>query len=50
MFQKILPLIKWNEKQDYWSVDYRSINTNEILHIHQYLMKELFLKKCLELY
>ena len=27
-----------------FSVDYRSINTNEILDIHKYLMKELSFK------
>ena len=25
------------------SIDYRSINTNEVLDTHKYLMKELFL-------
>ena len=28
----------------FFSVDYRSINTNDILDFHKYLMKELFFK------
>ena len=29
---------------NFFSINYRSINANEILDIHKYLMKELFFK------
>ena len=32
------------ESVNFLSVDYRSININEILDIHKYLMKKLFFK------
>ena len=35
---------KIKRKFKFFSTDYRSINTNEILDIHKYLMKELFFK------
>ena len=46
MFQKILQSIIWKktglkESVKFFSVDYRSINTNEVLDICKYLMKEL---------
>ena len=55
MFQKILQSIIWKAKQQqqqqqktelkgsakFFSVDYTSINTNDILDIHKYLTKEL---------
>ena len=47
MLQKILQSILWRKKIELmgsvklFSVDYRSINTNEILDIHKYLIKEL---------
>ena len=55
MFQKILQSIIWKAKQQqqqqqkteikesakFFSVDYTSINTNNVLDIHKYLTKEL---------
>ena len=42
IFQKILQSITWR-KQDF-SVDYNAINTNDILNIYRYLMKETWCK------
>ena len=58
MFQKILQSIIWKAKQQqqqqqktelkgsakFFSVDYTSINTNDILDIHKYLTKRIVIK------
>ena len=42
MFQKILQLIIWKKtglNSNFFSVDFNPIDTNNILHIHKYLIK-----------
>ena len=48
MFQKILQSIilknRIKKKYNFFSFDYRSVNTNEIVDIRKYLTKEMFFK------